>query len=396
MNGHNLNRVLSNIIHNSYYELIIADTLRYIALALVSLFIPVYLLQIGYSIFAIAFFEIGLFVFSIFFHFILLQNINKLKVKRSMIISYFTDILFYFLLYNSSFLISHFGSCNFLLILVAVHVIASTFYWTAHHIYFFNSSNSKNGGKRLGLLIAIPVALGVVSPFIGGILVTIFSFHITFIISILFLVLASISLLFSKDVQTNIKIVKTKIFDFNYDSKNWIYFIEGFDYTATTFMWPVFMFVMSIKIISMGLIYFFSNMAFSILSFIGGKISDSYGVRKMGRIGVIGRGISLIWRAFTKNVFGMTLALIVGGSFGSLMHIALDSGFYKHSRIDQGSAIMNRELYMHLGRMSLVFVFVFFMLFFDDRISLMLAMILAGFLNIILNFIIKRDRRIID
>jgi MFS family permease len=396
MNGHNLNKSLSRIIHNRYYDLIIADTLRYIALALISLFIPIYLLEIGYSIFTIAVFEIGLFVGSIFFHFIILSNINRIKVKRSMILSYLADILFYVLLYNSADLINLLGSYKFLLILVLVHVMASTFYWTAHHIYFFNSSNSKNGGEKLGLLKSIPVAIGVISPFLGGVLITVYGFHIAFFVSVLLLILASIGLFFSKGIHAEFKIVKSKVFDFNYDIKNWIYFIEGFDYTAATFMWPVFMFVMAVKIVSMGIIYFFANTAYSIITYIGGKFSDRHGVRKIGRIGVIGRGLSLIIRSFSKTVPGMTFALIIGGSFGSLIHIYLDYGFYMHSREHQGSAIMNRELYMHLGRMTLVFFLLFLMMFWSARISLMIAMITAGFLDIILNFIIKRDKNIID
>lgn len=396
MDGHNLNKTLIKIIHNGYYDLIIADTLRYIALALISLFVPIYLLEIGYSIFTIAIFELGLFLGSIFFHFIILKNINKIKVKRSMVISYCADILFYILLYNSSVLINYLGANNFLLILVLVYIAASVFYWSARHIYFFNSSNFENGGSRLGILNSVPVAIGIISPFVGGVLITNFGFHIAFFIGILLLIAASISLFFSSEIHIDIEIIKDQIFDFDYDIKNWIYFVEGFDYAATTFIWPIFMFVMAIKIISMGIIYLFANTAYSLITYIGGKVSDRHGVRKIGRIGVIGRGVSLFLRSFSETVPAMSFSLIIGGSFGSLMHIALDSGFYKHSHEKQGSAIMNRELYMHLGRMSLVFVLLFFMLFFDIKISLILAMILAGFLDIVLNFIIKRDKNIID
>ena len=178
MNGHNLNKSLGRIIHNRYYDLIIADTLRYISLALISLFVPIYLLEIGYTIPEIAIFEIGLFTSAIFFHFIILKKINKIRVKRALVFSYFAEILFYILLYNSIALIQFCGAYKFLLILGLVNVTASALYWTAHHIYFFNSSDSKNSGRRLGLLNSIPVALGVVSPFLGGVLITKFGFQI--------------------------------------------------------------------------------------------------------------------------------------------------------------------------------------------------------------------------
>ena len=396
MNGHNLNKSLGRIIHSRYYDLIIADTLRYIALALISLFVPIYLLKIAYSIPEIAIFEISLFASAIFFHFIILKNINKIRVKRALVFSYLAEILFYILLYNSLALIQSCGKYGFLVMLGSINVLASALYWTAHHIYFFNSSDSKNSGRKLGLLNSIPVALGVVSPFLGGILITKFGFHIAFFASVLLLILASLALFFSKGIDTHLQLNIEKVFDFDYDIKNWIYFIEGLNYVAVAFMWPVFMFVMAVKILSMGLIYLFANTAYSIITFIGGKISDRHGSRLIGRIGAIGHSFSLVARALSTSVLGMTLSVTMGGAFGSLMHIALDSGFYKHSHEKQGSAIMNRELYMHLGRITLVLIFLFVLMFWDARVALIFSMFLAAFLTFILNFIIKKDRNIID
>jgi len=396
MNGHDLNKSLTRIIHNRYYDLIIADTLRYIALALISLFVPIYLLKLNYSIFIIAIFELILFIGAIVFHFILLKNINKIQVKRAMIISYIMDIVFYLFLYNSEIFINKWGPYFFLGILSFINIISSTFYWTAHHIYFFNSSDEKNGGQRLGMLNAVPVAIGVVSPFLGGVLISKYGFHVAFFISVLLLVLASLALLFSRGIKANIYIDIKKVFDFNYDIKNWIYFIEGLNYVATVFIWPIFMFVMAIKIVSMGLIYLFANTAYSILTYLGGKISDQHGSRLIGRIGSVGHSLSLVLRALSENVLMMSFSVTLGGFFGSLMHVALDSGFYKHSHEKQGSAIMNRELYMHLGRISLIFLFLFLLLFFEARLALIFILFFAAFLTFILNFIIQEDKSIID
>ncbi len=396
MNGHDLNKSLARMIRNRYYDLVLADTLRYIALALISLFVPIFLLKLNYSIFVIAVFELGVFIGSIIFHFILLKNINKIKVKRAMIFSYLADIIFYLFLYNASLIMDAWGPYSLLLILSFINIIASTFYWTAHHIYFFNSSDAKNGGRLLGILNSIPVAIGVISPFLGGVLISNFGFHITFFISILLLILASIVLLFSRGIEADIYINIEKVFDFNYDIKNWIYFIEGLNYVATVFIWPIFMFVMAIKIISMGLIYLFANMAYSIFTYFGGKISDQHGSRLIGRIGSVGHSLSLVFRALSENVLMMSFSVTLGGFFGSLMHVALDSGFYKHSHEYQGSAIMNREMYMHLGRISLVLLFLFTLLFLEAKTALMVIIFFAAFLTFILNFIIEKDKSIID
>lgn len=386
----------NHIIHGRYYGLVIADSLRNIALSMITFFVPLYLIEKGYSVACVAVYYLCFYIASIGAHYFLLKIINRIGVKRGLVISYVAEICFYVILSNYEKISAMAGGIKFLVILFVPAVIAIVTYWTAHHIYFFIASHSHNEGKKLGLLYSIPNALGIFTPFLGGFLITFFGFKATFLVSIVLLSIASFVLFLSKNIVAEIDCKLNKILDFKADAKNWIFFIDGANYFSSGLIWPIYMFVMSINFLSIGFIYIFCNIGYSVSCLVAGKISDRAGVRKMGRIGAVGHAATLILRAFTKSVFGMSTVLAFGGIFAAFMQISLDSGFYKHSHANIGSAMMNREFYMHLGRITMVLLFLFCLLIFEVRTSLMIILVVAGSLTFVLNYFIKKDKTIIE
>lgn len=387
---------IRHMIHGRYYGLVIADSLRNIALSMITFFVPLYLIGKGYSVFCVAVYYLCFYITCIVAHYFLLKIINRIGVKRGLVISYFAEICFYVILSNYEKISALAGGIKFLAILFVPAVIAIVTYWTAHHIYFFIASHSHNEGKKLGLLYSIPNALGIFTPFLGGFLITFFGFKATFLVSIVLLSIASFVLFLSRNITADVDCKLDKILDFKSDKKNWIFFIDGANYFSSGLIWPIYMFVMSINFLSIGFIYIFCNIGYSISCLIAGKISDKTGVRTIGRIGAIGHAATLILRAFTRSVFGMSTVLAFGGIFAAFMQVSLDSGFYKHSHANIGNAMMNREFYMHLGRITMVSFFLFFLLIFDIRTALMIILVIAGSLTFVLNYFIKKDKAIIE
>ncbi|MCK4539680.1 MFS transporter [Candidatus Parcubacteria bacterium] len=388
--------IIRHAIHNRYYDLVIADTLRSAALSMVALFVPLFLLKKGYEIGAIAVYYLCFYILSTIGHYVLLKVINKIGIKKSLIISYAAEIIFCVVLYNYEKISVAFGDNFYFLFLIIPAVVAVVFYWTAHHIYFFVSTHVKNEGVKLGFLYAIPAILTIFTPFLGGFLITTLGFKLTFVVSAILLIFASAVLFLSKSIKARVDIQTDKIFDFYRDNKNWIYFVEGVDYFAAGIIWPIYMFFMSISFLSIGFIYIFANIAYVVSCYVSGKISDKIGTRNLGRAGVIGHAASLALRAFSERVLSMSIALTLGGLFTGAMQVSLESAFFKHSHKNIGSAIMNRELYMHLGRIFMVLLFLFCLLIYNIHISLVFILLFSAFATFMLNFVIKKDKIIID
>ncbi|MFH0892132.1 MAG: hypothetical protein V1867_05120 [Candidatus Falkowbacteria bacterium] len=385
---------------DEYNDLVIADTLRHLALAMISLFIPIFLLKIGITVEAVVFLELAMCVASIVMHYFAIRYIPAWGVKRTLIISYILNIALYLLLYQAASVFLNMDRTAYLVVIAVFNVSATVIYWTAHHVYFFKTTTAANSGIRAGFINGVPVLAGIMSPFLGALLIDEYGFKAMFLTSAALLLAAAGALLFSRDIaveKSNMRL--GRILDFEHAGKNLIYFIEGIGFHAISFFWPILLFLSDIKLTSIGLLYLFSNLAFSIIGYYSGKFTDRAGNRKMIAIGSLGHGSSVIMRALAPTVMAMTLWQTMGGIFGSILHVPLEAGFYKFtSRDDYYNAIMNRELYMFAGR---IFVVIFFLLVlsFTDTVpsaAMIITMVAAGVATFILSFSAKYDRSIVS
>lgn len=387
---------LTKFLSNKYNELLVADVFRLLSLSMISIFLPIYLLGINFSISAVVWMELSMFVLIIFAHYYVMKKIGDWGIKRTLVVSYLLNVVFYVALYYSDVLISDFGKLFFVLVIIALNVSTTSLYWSAHHLYFISSTKVKNQGGKLGLLVGLPTFVGIIGPFMGSVLITEFGFKEAFVVSGFFMSIASIVLFFSDDIKVKIKLDIKKIFDVKNRAKNTVYVMQGISYAATGFIWPVLLFYLGIKLISMGLLYLFSNTAYAAVSYLGGISADKNGNMKIGRIGAIGHGLSLILRTLSSTIALLTTFQTMGGVFGGLMQVALNTGFYKYSHKDVGNSIMNREMYMHFGRIFTVLAFLLALPFATIEGALIFVLILAGISVFSLIIFIKKGNLIVD
>jgi YQGE family putative transporter len=264
-------------------------------------------------------------------------------------------------------------------------------YWSAHHIYFLQSTTCENEGEKLGLSQSIPLLISIAGPFIGGVLIVNYSFREVFLFSTLLLVAASFSLFFSEDIKIKAEVTWKKVIDTKNFRKNTIFFLHGLGYCATSYVWPLLLFLSSINLIAMGFFYFLSNLVNAIIGYFGGKSADKNGTNKILKIGATGHSFSMIFRALSSTALFMATFQSMGGFFGGLMHIAIDTSFYKNAHSDIGNAIMNREFYMHLGRVTAILIFLLALYIFPLKLALILTLMVAGVFTFLLLLIVRGD-----
>ena len=376
-------------LHDKYNDLLFADTIRLVALSMVSVFIPIFLVEQGFAIKDVALMMLGYYLGSIFLYWLLLEVIEFLGVKNAMIFSYVTTIVMYGMLFNYEIILVGMTQPMFLMMIMFLETIAQVFYWASHHIYFMRSIESKDSGKKLGLLVAVPAMVGIISPFVGSVLITECGFEGAFLVSGIMMIIAAWTLFFSSDIKVKISLRLYRVLDLRHMRKNLLLFIEGVGYGGTVFYWPLLMFAQGIKILSMGFLYLLSNIAYALTSYYGGKMCDERGAKKAGRIGAVGWGLSVIFRALVAKIWLITAIQTMGGAFGGLFHTALDADFLKSNHEHIGNAIMNREFYMYLGRALLVITFLIMLLYFDVKTALISVMVISGMATISLTTIIR-------
>jgi len=385
---------LNKALHNKFNDLVIADTFRLLALSMISVFIPIFLYEnIGLSLWAIAWFELTTFIISIFLHYMAIPLTGKIGVKKIMTTSYIVNSFTCLILYFGIQLNASLGSFYFIALITIFNALPLSMYWSAHHIYFIKSTSSKNGGEKLGILQSIPLIISIAGPFIGSILIVRYSFREVFLFSTLLLIAASFSLFFSDDIKIKIKLSWSEILDVKNFKKNSVFFLQGLGYCATSFIWPMLLFISSVHLVLMGFFYLLSNLFSALMVYFGGKKVDQDGSSQIIKIGAFGHSLSMILRAISTTFVFMATFQSMGGVFGGLLHVAIDSSFFKSSHKDIGNAIMNREFYMHIGRITTIVSFMLALLIFKNNlIALIFVLLFAGGGTFLLLLIVK-DRR---
>lgn len=383
-------------LHNKYNDLVIADTFRILAISMISLFVPIFLLTRGFSILEVAMFELVICFASLVAHYLVLQYLTPIGVKKLLIISYILKVGFFFYLYNTDALLNSTDKYFFLLCLGLINVLAVTIYWSAHHIYFFKSTDKKHSGAKAGLLMAVPAFTGVSAPLIGGGLIENASFRLVFLISACLMILASIALLFTSDIRCRTDLSLKQVVDARNPRKNAIFFIHGAIFPATGFAWPLLLFFLSINLVSIGFLYLLSGAVNSLIMYLVGKNSDLKGSKKFIHIGVTGHSFTLILRALAESMAAIFAIQTFGGFFGGFLDAGIVSGFYRYSFENCGNMTMNRELYMYLGRCFMYALLVALLFVLPVKTALVFILVFAGFLELLLNIIIQKDHTIIS
>lgn len=387
-----LNLHLKRFLHNRYNDFLLAEIFRILSLSMISLFIPIFLIKLGFSIVEVVLFEIFATIFTMFLNVWFLEfMIYRINVKLSLILSYFLYVCFYFVLIFADFLLEWFSNSLYFIALVTVFKgLPDVSYWMTHHLYFLKSTKKNNTGKKLGLIRSLPTFAGVVSPILGGVLISLAGFGVAFGVGVLFMILAGVCLMFSSDIKIRKHCFRwKKIWSFDGLKQNGVFFIQGVNDKACGFLWPIFLFLISIKIMTVGVIYFVSNLIYSLTSYFCGKNVDLRGGRIFLKIGSVGHGFSLIFRVFMSTILSITTVQSIGGFFGSILSISLDSEFYKNSHRFPIEAILNRELFLHLGRAFLLSLVLVLFGFFEEVKTLVWVIIFAGFVTGILVLVKK-------
>jgi hypothetical protein len=363
-----------------YNELIISDSLRGFALSLIALFIPLFLLTHGYTLVELLVFEFIVLVFSYLSHVWVDEILPSIGLKHGLILSYVLIVTFYAMLFNfESLMFLH--KYVYLLLIGILNALSFSFYWMSHHHYFIDTTESKTRGKKLGLLVSIPVLLSVVSPLIGGYIISTAGYSVAFFVTILLLVAGSLFLFPKDEIHDKFSRDWGRIFRGFSLHRNMMYLLEGVVFISGGFFWPVFLYFIGIEPLHIGGLYFASNVAYAISSYIGGKLSDTSMKRFITSLGAIGHGFSLIGRAWARTGFQLTILQVMGGLFAPLWILSVHSTFFKFSDEDPSNSILNRELYMHAGRLLAIAIIFFLFIFMPIEKALLAAIMIAGFLT---------------
>lgn len=216
-------------------EVYIAMSLRGFALGMIGIFVPVYILKLGFGLKGVLGFYVCYFAIRVFMDFIAARLVARYGPKHTLLSGYITQII---------------AAGTFSLVEGGFPLWVSAFMWGASasltfialHVDFSKIKHSEHGGKELGFLNILERIGGVLGPLIGGVLASLFGAQILFLVAVIILIFGLIPLFRTAEpvkLRQKLEYRKLRVDKVKYD-----FISAGFIYIENTLcvvLWPAFL-----------------------------------------------------------------------------------------------------------------------------------------------------------
>ena len=366
---------LFHIFSKDINDLYTMHAVRNLALSMVAIFIPIYLLKVGFGWIHIALYILLHYVFANVCSYYAFKLAAKIGVKRSFILSIPLKIAFLVGLEFAIPLQSFFGDYLAIAILAFGISLADSIYWMAYHVEFVRFSSEEKTAAQLGVGQIINAIAHSIAPFIGALIIVKLSFTTTFLVIGVLLLIGMIPILFTKDDH--------EPFHFNLKSlrhKNALrYMAEGMYSPSTSALWPLLLFTLYTSITTTGLYYVVSNTAYILMTYIVSHVLTNKNQAKLLLAGTLSHGASLVVRVLSGSPIGALIGQTYGGLSGPWYNITFHNIFYKQAkREDKAKHIYLREFYLNCGRCITSALLLVLFIFVSPVLALQITIIFAA------------------
>jgi MFS family permease len=359
-------------------EIYVVHSLDAFVFSLIGIFVPIYLLILGYSISEVLAFYIIKQLAVCVFSFLAGYISTHLGLKHTMLMRFPVVSVFLIMLYSL-------GSVALPLALIAVlGGLQTALYWMPLHSLFSRSSDRVQMGTEVGRLHSFPKLASVTAPLIGGFIAIFFGFSTLFIAAMAILAVSAITLFYTPEVKPHVNFkVREGIAIFKKYPK--YFFAVGVNHLggmAESVIWPIFVYLTLANVLSIGIVGTLLSAGTVIFTLMTGRFSDRFDRRVIIKTGAI--LMALVWslRFFASSETIIYLLTVMAGFFTVLIIVPFASVTYNLARkgnIDE--FIIFREIPVALGRISILLLA---MLFFKQQ---ELTFLFAGISHLFLLFL---------
>lgn len=308
----------------------------------------------------------------------------KIGLRQTMLFSHFFFFAYYlalFFLYDLFWLV---------LLAIILKGIALTLFWPAFHTDFVRFSEKGVQGREVGKLNVVYFAPTIISPFIGGAILSLSGYPALFAAVLALLLASSIPMFLSKEnhvvYSDSYRKAWKRIFKKENYKSSLAFFSQGIEFGVGLYLWPLFMFSLAITYSTMGGITTLALGTSALFTLYMGRMSDSFANRVWFlNIGSFLTSISWIIKYFVVTPFDAFLAHTLYKICRTSVTVPFQTFFYKQASLKGPEAdefIIYREIIVNLARFLSFSIFAVIFLFFPQiNIAFIVAAIFSlGFM----------------
>lgn len=323
--------------------------LRNLGTSLVGLFIPVYLLTLGFNLVDISLFYIVYFAAILAIMPLAMFCLSKIGVKKIMILGTLLLVGYYYSLqFLGSGLPYYFAAFLF--------GLSETLYFAAFNIEFASFMDNKKGGRQISFSNSLGILASIICPIIGGFLIYLNSFKFTFLSAAVLLFLSAIPLAFSKDF---------KIPNEKYSVKKIIRqapFRHGLAFQVAAILglvggifWPIFIYLNLKNVIPLGIISSITAFIMMFFTLYIGNQADK-NPEKTLTTGVLFNSPSWIARIFLLSPSGLLFMNLYSDFTSTFISVPFQKFIFENAKKNKSKRdyFLFRELHLSIGRVGIL------------------------------------------
>lgn len=324
--GHIFRHQLFRLKYTELNEIYWFMSLRALALSLVTIFVPIYLYNLGWEFSNIFLYYIYLYFFEFFFEYLAASLIKKFGPKHVMIAS-LPPLIFH--VWQLLTMAEYRWSPVFLAISLSLSL---AFFWEGYHYDFSRAKHAKRATKEVGKVLILLTVISSLGPFLGGVMADFWgiNYPLTFVILLLFI--ASMFLLKTKDSNFRKGKLDLQRVNINNIKKHIVSYVGlGWESVSGVQIWPLFLFLIVGSYEGVGLITSFSLVLSVFVIYYLGKKADEGKRLSYLKKGSFAVTIASIAQVFVKTPMQAALINLVRALAQSIFKPPFDSEYYLHA-----------------------------------------------------------------
>jgi MFS family permease len=300
-------------------------SIRSFLIALINIFIPIYLYQLTFSIKQIILFELILFLGVAILEYPVLRLIARFGPKHAIAFS-LPFLVFYFW---GLWTIPQYHWPLWLIAIVGS--IATAFFWQAYHYDFSKAKEDKKTSARASVFYTVIVILSALAPLIGGYIADRSGINILFGVTTGLVLITIFPLFVDREPHVRHTVNLRKAFNKNILRQQIAYGGSGVESSASLIIWPLFLFFIVGSYLMVGLVASSALVAAVLATYLIGHISKQRSKSYFISVGATLTAAISFLRVFVYSLGSALLVSIVRGLAHSTYESPFVADYYLHA-----------------------------------------------------------------